>query len=488
MIKNVVKLFGGGVFAKVLGVFRELLVASLYGTGVVAGSFRVALTVTLVPINFFTSDMLSAGFIPLYARFKSQDTKKAQSLFWLLMMVVTFFSIALTVMLYFNAEALVGYVVPGFDSAGKSTSVLFVQIMSYGVPFYVVSQLCSCLALANNLYLLMSIRPAIQSLGMILGALVSYSRGEVVFFAWGFSIAYVVYFLFALRLLWLNSLLDFSLKWSAEIIREFWVVIRPLLLLPFLLQGGIVAEKIVASYIGIQAVAAIDYAKFITETVVFLMAIPLGYVVLSTFSGLSEKDVSKKIIDPIRVVIVISIPVSIFVACFSDLIISTIFERGAFLKESVNVSSKVLIGLSIGLWAQVVSYVMIKVFNAQSRNREVVFFTSLAILANVIFNFVFYKKLGVLAIGLGVSVYSILLFALCTLSLGLVQSLLPLLAVMAVGGLFCFLLMSTFNGLYVGAQLVEIIVFVVFWCIYVFSIPVIRSTISPYISKFKVRV
>lgn len=53
------------------------------------------------------------------------------------------------------------------------------------------------------------------------------------------------------------------------VIGDFWSILKPLLLLPLLLQGNITLERALSSLVSLEAVSSLDYAKFVTETVVF---------------------------------------------------------------------------------------------------------------------------------------------------------------------------------------------------------------------------
>jgi putative peptidoglycan lipid II flippase len=72
----------------------------------------------------------------------------------------------------------------------------------------------------------------------------------------------------------------------------------------------------------------------------------------------------------------------------------------------------ILMGLGIGFWAQVVSYILIKSLNAQRKNKIVLIFMVIALVINSLFNVIFYKLLGSLTIGIGASIYGIVLFIL----------------------------------------------------------------------------
>lgn len=485
MLKSFLKLFFGNILGKLVGFFREIILAALYGISAPVGAFRIAQSATLIPVNFFTSDSLNAGFIPLYNRYKKTSFDKAQSLFWILKLILTLTSIAISIILFISASWWITLLAPGFTPEGHSLAVLFVKIMAIGIPFYILSSLYSYLAIANNSYLLASIRPALQSLGMICGISLAYYFNNIALFAWGFTGAYILFFFFGIKELVKQNLFIFSFYNKKEILNDFWIIIKPLLLLSILLQGNIAIERIVSSYLGIEVVASVEYARFITETGIVLLAVPLGLVGLSTLSSMNAKETKEKLLQIIPLVIILTVPVSLFLVINSELIISLIFKRGAFTQDAVSLTHSVLIGLSIGFWAQVASYVMIKALNAHHRNKEVVIFMSIALSANALFNILFYKILGPITIGIGASIYGFILFVFTINALKLTKEVLSALLWLS-GGSVIYYAINNFIHIdgWIGI-IISVFIFVFYWIVYVMAVPTLRSSMMPLVMKLK---
>ncbi len=486
MFKSFMKLFVGNFIGKVIGLLREIIIAYFYGISIPVSTFRVAQSATLIPINFFTSDALNAGFIPLYNHYKKLSFRKAQSLFWLLVFVFFVLSIFISFILFFYASYGVTLISPGFDEKAHILATNFIKIMSIGVPFYVLSSLFSYLAISNNFYFLASIRPTIQSIGIIIGVVFAYFFDNILLFAWGFTGAYILFFLIGLFFLKNQKLLKFYFLSIKEIIRDFWNNIKPLLLLPLILQGNIVIEKIVASLIGANVIAAVEYAKFITETGVVLLAVPLGLVGLSSLSNLTIEEMKNKLTNIIPIILIITIPISLFLFIYSDLIISLIFKRGAFTQNSVFVTKSILIGLSFSFWAQILSYVMVKFLNAQRKNRDVAILMTFSLISNAIFNLIFYKLLGPITIGLGASVYNIILVILTINKLKMLKDFFKVLFLLFVGSIICYLVINQIFILNSFKEIMfSILFFILYWISYINSIPLLRNFLNILLKKFK---
>lgn len=440
MFKAFLMLFSGSIIGKLLGFLREILMAALFGTGTYVAAYRVAQTAMLMPIEFFLTNSLEAGFVPLYVRYAKEDPRRARAFLAVILLLFLLIAGLIFIVLYFGSSWWVKILAPGMDDIGKNLTASMIRIMAFAVPLYILGMLMAYLKMAHGKYITASLRSTIQSVGLISGSLLAVYLKDPLFLAWGFVFAYLFYLLWLLSGLRNFGSLHFRTAFSQNVARDvfttFWRYVRPVLIIPFLIQGNIAVERIVASLIGRTAIAAVDYAKFITESGVILIAAPLGMVGLSTMSGLDSNLVRQKVGQIANIVLIFMIPVSIFLACNNIDIVHILYARGAFDQESVEVTSKILLGFSIGMWAQVLSYYFIRVLNSQLRNTEVLIYTSISILIDVGIKLLFYKNLGPMVLGLGLSVNSIVLCLFITYALNLYKELKDTFLSLAVGSLF----------------------------------------------------
>jgi putative peptidoglycan lipid II flippase len=186
-----------------------------------------------------------------------------------------------------------------------------------------------------------------------------------------------------------------------------------------MLQGNIVIERAVASIIGLAVISALDYARFISETLILLVSIPVGFAGLSHWSGRTATEIRAGLQRTVLVIAVLVVPISVFLAAHSHQVVRLIYARGQFDENSVRVTGDILFGVSLGLWAQVVGYVLVKALNAQLRNREVLWVMMGALIANTIFILCLHPIWGAMTLGLGTSVYGVVLLIGTMTALGL---------------------------------------------------------------------
>ena len=137
--------------------------------------------------------------------------------------------------------------------------------------------------------------------------------------------------------------------------------------------------------------------------------------------------------------------------------------------------------MSVGMWAVSLAYVFQRVFNARIRNREVLRIGTTGILANVLFNVIAYKHLGILAIGLGSSLGGIITLWLYIRSIGSLKKFIQTGRICLIGVLpYCiigFLIKNSYNWTPLTGLPVQLIWAMISWGIIFWAFPASRNTL-----------
>ncbi|MFB7884619.1 lipid II flippase MurJ [Microbacterium sp. NPDC056057] len=426
MRKGFISLFAGNLFGKIIGAVRELILAALFGTSTPVAAFRIASTATFVPVNLFTADALSIGFLPNHSRFLLEDRRRAVVFYRAVAALVLALSVAVAVLLLATRDWWVSVIAPGVEGSPSSLAAAMLGIMALAVPFYVHANLASFLEISHGGYLLASARPTVQSLGLIAGTVAAFYLGEPLFLAAGFTSAYVIFSVWASirvhRRGYARDPLGRSMLSRADASEAWGVFIRtitPVLWLPVIVQGAWVGERAITSLLGAEHIAALDYARFITETAMALIAAPLGLLLLASLAiqTPAEARATSRLLS--ERILTVCVPLSACLAAASPLVISVVFGRGAFGAESVAITTSFLMGMSVGLWAQVLAYAQVKALNSRRRNAEAALVIASGSATMIIADLLLVGPLGALGIGLGVSIGALVQAALATWRLGI---------------------------------------------------------------------
>ena len=423
MFVAVKTLMFGGIAGKVLGIARELLTAALFGTGAIAVAYRLAQAAFLIPLHGFLSDALGAGFTPAYARSRTGHVERSRILFSGMHAIVLGVSIVAGLLLALFAGHWVRVLAPGFDPSTARMAEQMVAVLSLAMPFYALTGLYASAEIAAGKAHMAAARASVQSIGLMLGALLAWWSGEAAFIAAGFLAAYVALAGWGFKAMLAQNLRPWPRRseWTAALssLGIVWRAIRVLLLIPVLLQIHMVVERRVASIVSEHAVAALDYARFLSDTAVLLLAMPLGLAGLGAMAGMSEvrfRDVAHR---SLRLLLYAGVPLSLALALHGETIVRLIFARGAFGPESVAATTTILQWLAVGLWAQLIAYAGAKFLSARDRNVRVIGIYLAAVGCNVALNLMLHPFIGAAALGVSAAVNSVVFGLLILKYLGL---------------------------------------------------------------------
>jgi putative peptidoglycan lipid II flippase len=407
VLKQIVTLASGSVIGKLLGVVRELLFAAFFGTSAIADAYRAALTAILAPVHFFSSETLNAAFVPQFQADRAKRPQEAWALCNGVSLSLLVASLIVAGVLYTWAPGWTALLFPGFTADRSALVVPMLRIMACGVPLYVLSSLCIAVAIGSGYFRLPALRPGVQNVGVMIALVAAFAGGRPVWIAWGFTGTYVLFVSLGLYWVLRRRILahDWYRYWQGlrPVAGRFWTAMRPITFFSLCTQGNLLLEKAIASLIGPGAVATVEYARLIPETVQVFLGVPLGLVSLSAMVDLDASTVREHSDRMATVILLLLVPLSGLVFVASPDIIRLLYWRGAFDEKSVLLTSQALRGMAVGLWAVCLSYILQRIYNARSRNVEVLRIGVLGLGVAALFNLAAYRFLGVLALGLGFS-------------------------------------------------------------------------------------
>ncbi|MEO3748132.1 lipid II flippase MurJ [Plantactinospora sp. B5E13] len=491
MTRIFLRLVLGGLTGKALGLVREVLLAALFGAGRVVAANRVSLTATLVPINFFTADALSAGFLPQYVRYRQERPAMALVLYRAVRTLLTGFSLLLVAGLLFGRQHWVALLAPGLDPGTARLAATMLGIAALSVPAYVQYNLYTLVGLAHDDVRLINLRPSVQSLGLIGATVAAYLTGHVSLLAWGFTVPYLL--LLAWGAYWIRrrgylrppgpgepteAAAEPAVPRDAYRIAlgEFWRRLRPLLLVPVILQGAIAVERAVGSLLGVEVVAATEYARFVVDSCMALLAAPLGLAGLASFARMAPEDVAGGLRRLLPPVLFVTVPLSLVLSLNSTGIVTVLYARGVFDQRAVEVSATLLLGFALGIWAQVIGYTLVKVLNARGANVRVAWVNAVSFAAAAGVNLLLFRHWGPFTLGAAASVGGLLMFLLSARLLGVLGYSARLIAVLLPGAVLAGLTGYLLAGPGILRLLASGLGILLVWVGYAAVVPGVRRT------------
>jgi putative peptidoglycan lipid II flippase len=186
-------------------------------------------------------------------------------------------------------------------------------------------------------------------------------------------------------------------------------------------------------------------------------------------------------------ILILLVPFSGLIFVSAPDIINVLYNRGAFNENSILLTSQTLRGMAVGTWAVCLSYVLQKIYNARIRNREVLRIGAAGILSNALFNIVAYKYLGVLAIGIGYSLFGIVMAYFYIRGIGGLKMTFRTAYICLFGfipyGILSFLIKGGFSWTPLSGLIVQILWSIIYWGIVFLSFPSSRNSLRHLFDK-----
>lgn len=414
MFKGAAYIVVGNLVSKFAGFGREVAFAGWFGTGPVAAGFRIAQTAYLLPAQALVGDSLGAGLLPMYRELLARDKDAARVLVLIAGAYATMLSAALSITLFLFAPEIVRFLVPGAGQRVWQIATELLTILSFATPAFLIGGMLSYLEASYGKYGAIAWRPLLLNIGSLAGAALAYWSGAYHWLATAIVASHLLFVTWTVvevrRLGGLMPERQFS---RAEILSIGGRFIRnalSLLSLPLIVQSTLVIERIVSSHLGTSVIASVDYARFLADTTVQLIAMPLGVVTMANHGGQRSAAIDSHVAQVAMLAMVLATPAAALMLAYPEQVVRVIFARGAFDERSVLVTAALVRWMGGAVFFSVAGYYLIKALNAQLRNKEALAIVAAASITSIAINALLWRSLGVATMGIAVAGYSIVSF------------------------------------------------------------------------------
>ena len=290
-------LVAAGIFlSRCSGLVRESVIANYLGTGPASDAFRAALRIPNLLQNLLGEGVLSASFIPVYARLRSEGREdEAGHVAGAVAGLLVAFAGVLSLVGVLAAGPLTRLLVPGFDDSYRyDLTVELVRIIFPGIGFLVLSAWCLGVLNSHRKFFLSYVAPVVWNAAQIaalvaVGLTTTNTRTLAIAVSWGVLIGGVLQF--GVQVGPVSRLLGgirLSLDTASASVRTVLSRFAPVVVGRGVVQIMGYVDLLLASYLAAGAVASLQFAL-----VLFLL--PIGLFGMSVAAAelpeLSEVEV-----------------------------------------------------------------------------------------------------------------------------------------------------------------------------------------------------
>src|SRR5450755_2840163 len=409
--------------SRVVGLAREIVAASYFGTSGAASAFTIASQIPNLMANLFAQAALSAAFVPVFTDLLQQGRKReafklASTLFWIILIVlgaVTALGIlfAGTVMPLFTGSTFT----PRLDdlTAGLS-QVLFPVVLLLGITGLMVGILQS-----YDEFSIPPIAPAVWNL-VILAVIVAlypqfHGQNRLYAYAIGWLVATVVQMLLvgsALRRI--DIRLNFSIDWRDPRVKQVVVLMLPITIGLGIVNLDQLLNSVFGTLVSPEAPRAIDNAFRIYMLPQGIFSVAVATVLFPTLSRQASRraraEMRRTLGNGMRQINLLLIPCTALLIVLATPITRLVFQRGAFTAHSTHIVSIALFWFAFSLPFGGLNLLLTRTFFAVQRPWIPTRLAGLNMIVDIIVSIALYKPLGIAGLIIGTAIANAVMTAL----------------------------------------------------------------------------
>ena len=382
--------------SRILGLVRDIVIATLVGAGGAADAFFVAFKIPNFLRRLFAEGAFNQAFIPVLAEYSEKKTRaEIRRLNNAVAGCLGLSLVALSALAVLAAPLLVWVFAPGFASDPEKQA-LTVGMLRITFPYLLLISLTAFAGSILNTYgrfAIPAFTPVLLNISLIASAifLSSWAGSSAEALAWGVLIAGIVQLAFQLPFLAREGLLPIPIPdWKHSGVRRILKLMAPALFGVSVSQINLLLDTLLASFLTDGSVGWLYYADRLVELPLGVFGIAIATVILPTLSrqhASDDKEKFSQLLDwSVRMVLLLGLPATLALILLAEPLLITLFQYGAMTPHDVEMAALALRAYALGLLAFMLIKVLAPGYFARQNTRTPVRIGIKAMVANMVFN------------------------------------------------------------------------------------------------------
>ncbi len=391
----------GILLSRVAGLVRDRVFAHYFGNSDAADAFRAAFRIPNFLQNLFGEGVLSASFIPVYARLNAEKrheeaSEVAEATFGLLFLTTSL----LVVLGVFAAPWLIDAIAPGFSGDKRLLTIRLVQILFPGAALLVFSAWCLGILNSHRKFFLSYTAPIIWNVAIIAAFFwkgghqtqsqlaVIVAMGSVV----GSALQFLVQVPSVMRFLWpLRIPKKFGSEHVNTVVKNFF----PVFVSRGVVQISAYIDALLASFLPTGAVAALSYAQTLYSLPVSLFGMSVSAAELPAMSSAlgSTEEIAdalrQRLAQGLQQIAFFVVPSAAAFVVLGNVVVATIYRSGEFTARDVTYVWAVIAGSAVGLLASTSGRLYSSAFYALRNTRTPLKFAVVRVTLTLVLGYLF---------------------------------------------------------------------------------------------------
>ncbi len=352
-------LVAAGIFlTRIFGLVRQRVFAHYFGIeSEAADAFMGAFRIPNFLRNMVGEGVLSASFIPVYARLLAQkDEDEAGRVAGAVAAILTLIVSAVVLLGVLATPLFVDVIVPGFHGETRVLTIKLVRILFVGSGFLVLSAWCLGILNSHRKFFLSYTAPVIWNLTMI-ATMVAFGRrmsinSLAVALAWGSALGGLLQFLVQLPAV--LRVAPRIVAGMSEHVREVARNFVPVFTTRGVVQISGYVDVWLASFLPLGSVAGLSTAQIVYMLPISLFGMSVADAELPEMSGAMDDHeyLNRRLNRGLRQIAFFVVPSAMAFLALGGVIAALLFQTGRFSHADSLFVWAILAGSSVGLLAQ----------------------------------------------------------------------------------------------------------------------------------------
>lgn len=405
------------IVSKILGLFRDSVLASAYGTGKYAAVYSTANSISTI-LFAVIGTALATSLIPLYNKLASEDsTERAMGFLNSVVNLVVIVCLSIAGLGIIFAGPLVKVFAPGYQGDVYTLCVQYTRILLPSIVFVGLANIFTSYLQIKKRYVIPGFIGMPYSIIIIASIYLSLKTSPMVLVI-GTLIAISAKALFQLPFVYKEGYrYRPKINLKDPVMKDMMILILPVVIGVGANQINSIVDKSLASLLGTEVVASFSYAIKLYEFVQALFITSILAVIYPRLSSMIVSDRMDSFLNSLKktmnVIIVALVPIIVGCIVLSRQIVEVLFQRNAFTSKDTTMTASILWIYVIGILAFALRDVLTRGFYSMEDSKTPMINSIISIVFNISLNLILVKPLGYkgLAIATAVSAYiGLLLF------------------------------------------------------------------------------
>jgi putative peptidoglycan lipid II flippase len=396
------------IILKILGLFREIVLAAIYGAGTVSDAFVIAMTIPSI-VLLVISSAVTATYIPQYASHGGDKNLFTSNLLTLLFFVGFIFAFIFALYPQILVYLFASKIAPDtFETASK-----FLRLMVWSaIPLLLIGIFRAYLQI-KKIFFIAIVSDTLINISIICSIIMSKLTGILILLGVGSVIgnfmSMVVLIIFCRK----NGFQYHPrLGVHDEHIRKMFKLMLPIILSSAVLEVNQIVDKNLASSLISGTVSTLNYSVKVNNVVTALVGTAVMTALFPKMSELAAKndihELKKHLIDCVVTLLPLLLPLTVGMVMLSRPLVQILLERGAFEPEDTQRTAECLQMYALSIATSNLTPLFVRAFYAMKQAKFPAILSAISVATGIVLKFLLVDSYQHRGLAFGTSMVNIL--------------------------------------------------------------------------------